>query len=128
MEGQHEIRPDYSEYLPKMTTGDRAHSDLFNMLLNRLINNDAWLLTFVGALMGAAGHKHTGAPGDAPQIGTAGIASGAVTPAKINLGGGFEVYYNADGGSLDFERPAAGIPYVRTDTTFAGVMKHMEVV
>lgn len=29
------------------------------------------------------GHKHTGATGDAPQIGTSGIADGAITAAKV---------------------------------------------
>ncbi|MFC4101716.1 hypothetical protein [Paenibacillus xanthanilyticus] len=32
------------------------------------------------------GHKHTGAPGDGPQIGTAGLANNAVTSAKLGLG------------------------------------------
>lgn len=31
----------------------------------------------------ATGHKHTGAAGDAPQIGTDGIADGAITAAKV---------------------------------------------
>ncbi|MFB9328613.1 hypothetical protein ACFFSY_21980 [Paenibacillus aurantiacus] len=32
------------------------------------------------------GHKHSGAPGDGPQIGTTGIANNAVTSAKLGLG------------------------------------------
>lgn len=113
-------------------TPAKLHADLINSLTG-LANQ----FLSVGALIDAkmhqsAGHKHTGNTGDAPQIGTTGIADSAITPAKlgtlnrINLGGGFEVYYNATSVSLDFEVPVNGIPFIHTDAVLAGVSEHME--
>jgi len=129
LEGQHTVYPDYSEYLPKLTTADRAHADVFNVLFHRLINNDAWLKAFIDVLMKATtGHKHTGVDGDGPQISTSGIADGAVTLPKMTWGGEFELVLNEVDNSLDFERPVDGIPYIRTDNTFSGTLDHIEYV
>ena len=140
----HDIANQFNQQLRKVEVSDSVHADFINPIFSQLINNDAFIKAlvdsndaFIKALIDAkmhqsTGHKHTGTTGDAPQIGTTGIADSAITPAKlgtlnrINLGGGFEVYYNATSVSLDFEVPVNGIPFIHTDAVLAGVSEHME--
>lgn len=143
----HTITGQYNDQLRKIKTTDPVHADLMNLLFGQLINNDVFIKTllsdsnndnvFVKALIDAkmhqtTGHKHTGKAGDAPQIGTAGIADGAITTDKLgtinylNLGGGFKLRYDALAESLDFEAPVDGIPFTHTDTTLAGISNHIE--
>src|SRR3990172_10940904 len=44
------------------------------------------LTAVVGLFHASSGHKHTGVTGDAPPLDAAGLASNAVTTAKINTG------------------------------------------
>ncbi|MEN6325778.1 MAG: hypothetical protein ABFD18_06190 [Syntrophomonas sp.] len=118
--------PDYSPELRVLTPSDRGHSDTFNPLYERLINNDAFLKSLTDLLMV---HVHDGSGGGPPQIGTTGIQDGAVTPRKLTLGGNFEIWYSPQNNSVDFEAPVNGIPFVHTDTAFTGgLLTNMEIV
>ena len=118
--------PDFSPELRVLTTDDRGHSDTFNPLYDRLINNDAFLKALTDLLMV---HAHDGSGSGPPQIGTAGIQDGAITPRKLNLGGGFEIFYNPLDNSMDIERPINGIPYVHAETAFnTGTLTNMEII
>jgi|GEM_PF-7055266 len=118
--------PDFSQDLRRLEITDPGHADTFNPVFAQLINNEAFLKSLTDLLMA---HVHTGAGGGPPAIGTAGLADGSVTPAKIGLGGGFEVYFNTLDGSVDIERPCEGIPYVHTDTAFtSGTLTDMAIV
>lgn len=126
----HVLTNQYNDQLRKIEVTDPVHADLMNQLFGQLINNDAFMKALMSAKMNqSTGHKHTGATDDAPQIGTAGIQDGAVTPRKLNLGGGFEIWYSVHKDSIDFEAPVNGIPFVHTDTAFTGgLLTNMENV
>jgi len=118
--------PAFSGDLQMMNTSTPGHANVFNVLFARLINNDAFLKAAAELLLS---HVHTGAGGGPPPIGTSGLADGSVTPAKLALGGGFEVHYNALEDSVDIEHPYEGIPYIHTETEFTtGTLTDMAIV
>jgi hypothetical protein len=76
---------DFSTDLRKLETTDPDHADTWNVLYERLINNDAFLKALVDKLMNATeGHTHSGVDGQGPKIPLASLAEAVAKVTDLN--------------------------------------------